>query len=152
MAFVHYLKKPELRNPVVVAAFAGWNDAAEAATTAIKFLMDRWKPAKFAEIEAEEFYVFTETRPTISTSKGLLRTISWPSNQFLAYTDPDQERDVILYLGVEPQLKWKTFTSTFMEVCKRFNVTEVVLLGAFLASIPHSLDVPMSGFSSSNEM
>ena len=84
MAFVHYLKKPELRNPVLVAAFAGWNDAADAATTAVKFLIDRWKPSKFAEIEAEEFYVFTETRPTISTKKGGPRAISWPSNHFLS--------------------------------------------------------------------
>src|SRR6516162_1482830 len=77
MALVHYLKKPELRNPVVVAAFAGWNDAADAATTAVKFLIDRWKPLKFAEIEAEEFYVSTETRPTISIKKGVSRAISW---------------------------------------------------------------------------
>lgn len=152
MAFVQYLKKPELRNPVVVAAFAGWNDAADAATTAIKFLIDRWKPLKFAEIEAEEFYVFTETRPTIHASKGIQRMITWPSNQFLAYTAPHFDRDVILFLGVEPQLKWKTFTSTFLEVCKRYAVSEVLLLGAFLANIPHSMEVPISGFSSNAEM
>ncbi len=151
MALVHYLKKPELRNPVVVAAFAGWNDAADAATTVVKFLIDRWKPTKFAEIEAEEFYVFTETRPTISASKGLLRAITWPSNYFYAFTAPQFDRDIILYLGVEPQLKWKTFTSTFLEVCKRFNVSEVLLLGAFLANIPHSMEVPVSGFSSNAE-
>ncbi len=148
MAFVHYLKKPELRNPVVVAAFAGWNDAADAATTAVKFLIDRWKPSKFAEIEAEEFYVFTETRPTVSAKKGVLRAISWPSNHFLSLNTPQFERDVILYLGVEPQLKWKTFTASYLDVCKRFNVSEVLLLGAFLANIPHSMDVPISGFSS----
>ena len=106
MAFVHYLKKPELRNPVLVAAFAGWNDAADAATTAVKFLIDRWKPLKFAEIEAEEFYVITETRPTVSAKKGVLRTISWPSNHFFSLITPQFERDIILYLGVEPQLKW----------------------------------------------
>jgi proteasome assembly chaperone (PAC2) family protein len=152
MAFVHYLKKPELRNPVVVAAFAGWNDAADAATTAVKFLIDRWKPIKFADIEAEEFFVFTETRPTISTRKGVLRAISWPSNQFLSLITPQFERDIILYIGVEPQLKWKTFTSGYLEVCKRFNVSEVLLLGAFLANIPHSMVVPISGFSSNPEM
>ncbi|HXX77630.1 MAG TPA: PAC2 family protein [Ktedonobacteraceae bacterium] len=151
MAFVHYLKKPELRNPVVVAAFAGWNDAADAATTAVKFLIDRWKPSKFAEIEAEEFYVFTETRPTISAKKGVLRAISWPANHFLSLTTPQFERDVILYLGVEPQLKWKTFTASYLDVCKRFNVSEVLLLGAFLANIPHSMDVPVSGFSSNSD-
>jgi proteasome assembly chaperone (PAC2) family protein len=151
MAFVHYLKKPELRNPVLVAAFAGWNDAADAATTAVKFLIDRWKPVKFAEIEAEEFYVFTETRPTISAKKGVLRAVSWPSNHFLSLITPQFERDIILYLGVEPQLKWKTFSSSYLDVCKRFNVSEVMLLGAFLANIPHSMDVPISGFSSNAE-
>jgi proteasome assembly chaperone (PAC2) family protein len=151
MAFVHYLKKPELRNPVVVAAFAGWNDAADAATTAVKFLIDSWKPTKFAEIEAEEFYVFTETRPTISASRGKLRAITWPANHFYAFTNPQFDRDIILYLGVEPQLKWKTFTATFLDVCKRFNISEVLLLGAFLANIPHSMEVPVSGFSSSAE-
>jgi proteasome assembly chaperone (PAC2) family protein len=152
MAFVHYLKKPELRNPVVIAAFAGWNDAADAATTAVKFLIDRWKPTKFADIEAEEFYVFTETRPTISARKGVSRAISWPSNQFLFLNTPQFERDIILYIGVEPQLKWKTFTSGYLEVCKRFNVSEVLLLGAFLANIPHSMVVPISGFSTNPEM
>jgi proteasome assembly chaperone (PAC2) family protein len=152
MAFVHYHKKPELRNPVVIAAFAGWNDAADAATTSIKFLIDRWKPTKIAEIEAEEFYVFTETRPTVHASKGIQRSINWPSNQFSSYAAPHLDRDIILYIGVEPQLKWKTFTSTFLEVCKRFNVSEMVLLGAFLANIPHSMQVPISGYSSNSEM
>ncbi len=151
MPFVQYLNEPELRNPVVIAAFAGWNDAADAATTAVKFLNDRWKPVRFAEIEPEEFYDFTETRPMIHASKGVQRIISWPTNQFLAYVDPHFDRDIILYLGVEPQLKWKTFTSTFLEVCTRFNVSEVLLLGAFLASIPHSIEVPVSGFSSNPE-
>lgn len=152
MAFVHYSKKPELRNPIVIAAFAGWNDAADAATTAIKFLIDRWKPIKFAEIAAEEFYVFTETRPTITARKGVLRAISWPSNHFFSLITPQFERDIILFLGVEPQLKWKTFTSSYLEICKRFNVSEVLLLGAFLANIPHSMDVPISGYSSNSEM
>lgn len=152
MAFVHYLTRPELRSPVLIAAFEGWNDAADAASTAIKVLMDRWEPAKFAEIEAEEFYDFTETRPTVAAHKGRVRTISWPSNAFMAYSSPAMERDVILFLGTEPQLKWKTFTATFLEVCKQFDVSEVLLLGAFLANIPHSLDVPISGLSSSPDM
>lgn len=152
MAFVHYLKKPELRSPVVVAAFSGWNDAAEAATTAVKFLIDRWKTVGIAEIEAEEFYVFTETRPTVQTKRGQVRSINWPVNQFYAFVDPTWERDVILFAGIEPQLKWKTFTSAFVEVCKRFNVSEVLLLGAFLANIPHSMDVPVTGYSSTQDM
>ena len=152
MAFVHYLSRPELRHPVVIAAFTGWNDAADAASTAIRVLMDRWKPEKFAEIESEEFYDFTATRPTVAANKDHVRVISWPSNIFMAYTSPYTERDVILFLGAEPHLKWKTYTSSFLEVCEGFNASEIVLLGAYLASIPHSLEVPISGFSSTQEM
>lgn len=152
MAFIEYHAEPQLRRPVLVAAFAGWNDAAEAATTAIKFLIDRWKPAKFAEIDPEEFYIFTETRPTVHASKGTLRIITWPDNQFFSHIAPDLDRDVILYLGIEPQLKWKAFTSAFLEACKRLHVSEVLLLGALLANIPHSMDVPISGFSSNEEL
>jgi proteasome assembly chaperone (PAC2) family protein len=152
MAFVQYHKQPELRDPVVVAALAGWNDAADAATTAIKFLIDRWKPTKLAEIEPEEFYVFTETRPTIKFIEGIQRTIVWPTNEFLFFKAPYLNFDVILYLGVEPQLKWKTFSQSFLEVCRRFKVSEVLLLGALLADVPHSIAVPISGTSSNAEM
>lgn len=152
MSFVQYHKQPELRSPVMIAAFGGWNDAADAATTAIKFLIDRWQPDKFAEIDSEEFFVFTETRPLVHFSKGSLRTLTWPSNQFFAYSAPELDHDIIVCLGTEPQLMWKTFTREFTELCKHFQTSEVLLLGAFLASIPHSLTVPISGFSSNPEL
>ena len=104
MAFIQYRRQPVLRNPVVIAGFAGWNDAADSATTAVKFLVDRWKPAKLAEIDIEEFLVFTETRPTTRLVNGE-RVIVWPTNQFLYHKTPNLDRDIILYLGVEPQLK-----------------------------------------------
>ena len=147
MPLIQYHRQPKLRSPVVVAAFGGWNDAADSATTAVKFLIERWKPLKLAEIDAEEFFVFTETRPTIRLVEGQ-RFINWPTSQFLYHDAPGLEHDVILYLGVEPQLKWKKFTESFLEVCKQFNASEVLLLGALLADIPHSMAVPMTGFSS----
>ncbi len=107
MEYIQYQSEPELRDPVVVAALGGWNDAADSATTAIKFLIDRWKPAKIADIEIEDFFVFTETRPIIKLVEGIQRTIVWPSSQFLAYQAPHLPYDIILYLGSEPQLKWK---------------------------------------------
>ncbi|HLH62693.1 MAG TPA: PAC2 family protein [Ktedonobacteraceae bacterium] len=152
MDYVQYYKQPELRDPLLIAAFAGWNDAADAATTAVKFLIDRWKPTKLAEIDPEEFFVFTETRPLVQSSKGIQNTIIWPSNQFLSYSAPYLDHDILIYLGAEPQLKWKTYTKTFMDVCKGFNVSQALLLGAFLVDIPHSMDVPISGFSSSPEL
>src|SRR5215467_1642388 len=147
MAFIQYRRQPVLRNPVVIAGFAGWNDAADSATTAVKFLVDRWKPAKLAEIDIEEFLVFTETRPSTRVVNGE-RVIVWPTNQFLYHKVPELDQDIILYLGVEPQLKWKKFVSGFLEICEHYNVSEILFLGAFLADVPHTRAVPISGFSS----
>lgn len=152
MSLIQYYKQPALRDPVVVVAFGGWNDAADSATTAIKFLIERWKPAKLAEIDCEEFFVFTETRPSIKLVDETEHVLIWPTNQFLAYVAPDFPRDMLLFIGTEPQLKWKLFSSTFLEVCKRFSASEVVFLGALLADIPHSIAVPISGSSSSRDV
>ena len=152
MSFIQYHSQPELRDPIMIVAFAGWNDAAESATTAVKFLIDKWKPTKFAEIDSEDFFVFTEARPTVKMVDGLQRTVVWPTNQFFAYVSPDSTRDTILFLGVEPQLKWKTFSQTYLEVCRRFNVSEVILIGALLAEVPHSAAVPISGTSTTTEV
>ncbi|HEY4036604.1 MAG TPA: PAC2 family protein [Ktedonobacteraceae bacterium] len=152
MSPIQYYEQLELRDPVVVAAFGGWSDAADSATTAVKFLIDRWKSQKIAEIEAEDFFVFTETRPTIKFGDGVQRTIVWPSNQFLAQHMEDLERDVILFTGVEPQLKWKTFSNAFLEICNHFSASEVVFLGSLLADVPHSVVVPITGSSSDSTM
>lgn len=152
MSFIQYHSQPELRDPIMIVAFAGWNDAADSATTAVKFLVDKWKPTKFAEIDSEDFFVFTEARPTVKLVDGLQRTVVWPTNQFFAYTSPDSTHDIILFLGVEPQLKWKTFSQTYLEICRRFNVSETVFLGALLAEVPHSAAVPISGTSTTTEV
>lgn len=153
MTFITYSQEPELRNPVLVAAFGGWNDAADAATTAIKFLIERWKPTRFGDIDGEEFFLYTETRPTVQMSKGTGRKLIWPGGRFLAHTnDPKLDHDIVLYLGPEPQLRWKTFAREFLEVCKHLHISEVLLLGAFLANIPHSATVPISGSASHPEL
>ncbi|MBO0782382.1 MAG: PAC2 family protein [Ktedonobacteraceae bacterium] len=144
MSYIHYHKQPALREPIAVVAFGGWNDAADSATTAVKFLNQRWRPTKVAEIDPEEFYVFTETRPMVKNVDGS-RVIIWPTNRFVAYVNPELPRDILLFVGVEPQLKWQAFSNAFLEVCKRFGVSEVVFLGAMLADIPHSIAVPISG-------
>ncbi len=148
MAFIEYSQEPDLRNPVLVAAFGGWNDAADAATTSIKFLIEHWKPLRFGEIDGEDFFLYTETRPTIQFTKGALRRLTWPGGRFFAHIDQQLDHDIVLYLGPEPQLRWKTFTREFLAVCKHLHISEVLLLGAFLANIPHSATVPISGFAS----
>ncbi|HEX7736912.1 MAG TPA: PAC2 family protein [Ktedonobacteraceae bacterium] len=153
MTFIEYSQELELHNPVLVAAFGGWNDAADAATTALKFLIERWKPQRFADIDGEDFFLYTETRPTVQFTKGQLRKLVWPGGRFLAHTgDPKLDHDIVLYLGPEPQLRWKTFAREFLGVCKHLNISEVLLLGAFLANIPHSATVPITGSASNPEL
>ena len=94
MAFIEYSQEPELRSPVLVAAFGGWNDAADAATTALKFLVEHWKPLRFAELEGEDFFLFTETRPTIQFTRGMLRKLIWPGGRFFFYSDPALDHDI----------------------------------------------------------
>lgn len=149
---IQYYEQLELRNPIVVAAFGGWSDAADSATTAIKFLVDHWKSQKIAEIEPEDFFVFTDTRPTVKLRDGVQRTIVWPCNQFVALHMEGFEHDMILFTGVEPQLKWKTFSAAFLEICNRFSVSEVIFLGSLLADVPHSVVVPITGSSSDSTM
>ena len=103
MAFIEYSQEPELRSPILIAAFGGWNDAADAATGALQFLIDHWKLLRFAEIDGEEFFLYTETRPTIQFAKGILRKLSWPCGRFFAHIDPSREHDIVLDLGPEPQ-------------------------------------------------
>jgi hypothetical protein len=139
---------PELHNTLLVVAFAGWNDAASSATTAVRLLTEKTDAKPLATIDPEEFFVFTENRPDVSLDESGLRSLSWPSNLF-SYVEnlPDLNRSLVTLQGLEPDLKWRTFTDTFMEICHRCNVTEVVMLGAMVATVPHTRPVPISGWS-----
>ncbi len=137
---------PSLRNPVLVMAFGGWNDAGQAATLAVRFLIDLWSAERFASIDSEEFFDFTTTRPMIHLMPDLQRELEWPSNAFFYKADPALSRDFVLLLGTEPQLKWRTFTEAVLQVAQRCGVTMVVGLGAFLGETPHSRSVPLTGF------
>jgi proteasome assembly chaperone (PAC2) family protein len=155
---------PELRNPVLVAAFAGWNDAAGAATWAVHFLVDRWGAQRFAEIEAEEFFSFTDTRPQTRLAGGVVREITWPDNEFFyvrAPTPPsgtrgrrraEPSRDMVLLLGTEPNLRWKAFTKIIIDLCHRLNVAQVALLGGLLADVPHTRPVPITAASTTTDL
>lgn len=129
---------------MVLAAFEGWNDAGDAASSAIGWFADRWDLTPFADIDPEEFYDFTSTRPEVRiTADG--RAIDWPSNEFLYGKLPGSERDVIVLQGVEPQLKWRTFTDLILDVADAYDATMVVTLGALLAEVPHSRPVNVAG-------
>jgi proteasome assembly chaperone (PAC2) family protein len=152
MDVVHWESRPALRRPVLVVAFQGWNDAAEGATVAARFLSRAWGARRFASIDPEEFYDFTETRPHVRLEDGHLRRISWPANELEAAALPGSQRDVVFLHGVEPQLRWRTFTNVVLDVAKALDVDLVVSLGALLAAVPHTRPVRIVGTAADPEV
>ena len=145
MAYVRWDERPKLTRPVLIAAFEGWNDAAEAATTAARYLRDRWGARPFASVDPEDFYDFSATRPEVRLD-GLSRRIIWPANE-LSSTTPLAAggRDVVVLIGSEPQLKWRTFCAELVSVAVELEVELMVTLGALLADVAHSRPVKITG-------
>ncbi|MYB48810.1 MAG: PAC2 family protein [Dehalococcoidia bacterium] len=142
---------PERRLPYMIAAFAGWADGAEATTRALRFLNRTLETKKVAEISPEEFYDFTSTRPqTLLDDKGE-RYISWPSNEFHAYVPDDDSPGLLLFSGVEPNLKWKAYCDTVIAVADRYGVELMVTLGSLFNTVPHTRPFPVSSVVSSQQ-
>lgn len=140
-------KPPTLRSPVLITAFEGWNDAGDAASIAARHFTDKWKGKALAEIDAEHFYDFTTSRPLVHLDHQRRRSLSWPSNLFRSCVVGECERDVIVLLGLEPQLRWRTFCDQVIETARILGVSQVVTLGALLADVPHSRPVEVYGAS-----
>jgi len=140
-----FLHRPALRRPVLVAAFEGWNDAGEAATTALGFVAAALDAETFAHIDPEEFYDFQQTRPTVRLADGSRRVIDWPTVEFQSVRLPASDRDVILVRGNEPNLRWRSFAREVLEVTRAFDAEMVVTLGALLADVPHTRPVQVVG-------
>ncbi len=135
-------------------AFGGWNDAAESATTAVKYLGTSFHAEKFAEIDPEEFYHFGLSRPHVRFKQGseTEREITWPTTEFSIAQTPDLARDVIVGVAVEPHLRWKTYCSLVLELARSCDVGLVLTLGALLAEVPHTRPVRLSGSASDPEL
>lgn len=147
-AVVEYLKietQPALKAPIAVCAFTGWNDAASAATNAARFIVRRLGARKFATIEAEPFYDFKEQRPSVRISARGDREVNWPTNEFFYARNPSGEHDIVVFIGTEPALRWRTFTSAHAELFRDLGADTVVSLGALLADVPHSRPVRVTG-------
>ena len=131
-----------MTDPVMICAFAGWNDGGEAATSAARFLKERWAARRFAGLDPEEFYDFQVHRPDVRLLDGITRLIDWPSNDFFhARVD---ERDVVLFLGLEPNTRWRTYCDSILQVGQELGAELLVTLGAFLADVPHSAPAPVN--------
>ncbi|MCP9485522.1 MAG: PAC2 family protein [Gaiellaceae bacterium MAG52_C11] len=140
--------RPTLQRPVLVAAFRGWNDGGQGATLAGGYLARVWEAERFAEIDPEGFVDFQANRPHVSLDEGMTRTIDWPENAFYHARVPGAERDVILLLGVEPSLRWRTFSGLVIELARDFGAELVVTLGSLLADVPHTRAAPVTGTAS----
>lgn len=145
MNYVTINQKPDVQLEYLLMAFSGWADAGEAATNTVRYIQRSLKAQKFAEIEPEEFYDFTQTRPYSVRTKEGLRRVHWPSNEFAWSVLPETGKGILFFLGIEPNLRWRTFSQTIADLAKNCGVKTVVHLGALLDAIPHTRDVRLTG-------
>lgn len=146
------MNPPRLRRPMMVCAFRGWNDAASAASTALETLADSLEVDVLAEVDPEDFYDFQANRPTISFSDSRHRRIDWPGNTLISARAEAAERDLVLFDGTEPNLKWRTYSDLIVEAAERLEVELVVILGSLIAEVAHSLPVPVTGVGTDEEL
>jgi proteasome assembly chaperone (PAC2) family protein len=144
--------RPELRSPVLVAAFRGWNDGGQAASLAAGYLAKLWSAQQFAEIDPEGFFDFQVTRPQVSLVDGVTRKVEWPETAFRHAGLPGVERDAVLLTGNEPNVRWKTFTGLIVDLVQELQVELVVTLGSLLADVPHTRPAPVTGSATDAEL
>ncbi len=149
---LHFESRPVLDRPVLVAAFRGWNDGGQGASLAGAYLARSWAAQEFATIDPEGFYDFQATRPVVSLVDGEQRRIDWPENSFLHAPMPGAGRDAIIMLGVEPNLRWRTFSELVAGVAHDFDVELVLTLGSLLADVPHTRPAPVTGSATDPEL
>jgi proteasome assembly chaperone (PAC2) family protein len=143
---------PELRAPILVCSFRGWNDAAGSASTALATVATSLDSELVATVDPEEFFDFQANRPTISLEEGQTRRIDWPANSLIAAEAPSAERDLLLLDGTEPNLRWRTFSEAIANAAERLGVDMVITLGALLAEVAHTLPVPITGLASDEDL
>ncbi len=152
METVRWQQRPELRSPVLVCAFRGWNDAGEAASSALDWLDTRFAASEFARIDPEEFFDFTAVRPTIRLTEGTIRTIDWPEWTLSSAQVDGADSDLVLLHGAEPSLRWRAFCEAIVSVASELGVARVISLGALLADVPHSRPVAITGIASDDSL
>jgi len=143
MDHLRWMAQPTLHRPTIIAAFTGWNDAGDAASNSVRHLIEAWNAQPLAEIDPEEFTDFATVRPHVRLTNNLTRHIVWPTVGLWHASTPGC--DVILVLGPEPAMRWRTFSEQIIGVAKQYNASLVLTLGALLADVPHTRDAPVTG-------
>lgn len=137
--------RPELRSPVLLGAFKGWNDAGEAASGAMEWLRHRWEAQRFARIDPDPYFDFQAVRPQVVLVEGVTRELHWPANECFSARLPSARRDAVLLSGVEPSYRWRDFCSDIVAVAQETGCEMVVTLGALLADVPHTRPLRITG-------
>ena len=143
----HVSDVPPLRDPVMVAAFEGWNDAGEAASGALAHLHEVWKATPLAEFDPENYHDFQVTRPMIATEEDGSRRITWPTTRLSVASPPGATRDVVLVRGIEPSMRWRAYCAELLGHVTQLRVGMLVTLGALLADVPHTRPIPVTSTS-----
>src|SRR5271166_3048205 len=141
-----------LRAPAMVCAFKGWNDAGDAASSAVAFLAGALDARPFARLDPEEFYDFQANRPCIRFGEHELREIVWPTVEISEAPAPRAPRDLVLVQGVEPSMRWSTLSANLVDLAEALGVQVVVTLGALLGDVPHTRPVAMTGHASDGSL
>jgi proteasome assembly chaperone (PAC2) family protein len=145
-------RRPSLERPVLIAAFRGWNDGGQGASLAAGYLAKTWDARRFADIDPEDFFDFQATRPHVRLEEGFTRRIDWPETAFFHARPAGMDRDAVLLLGVEPNLRWRTFSGLIVDFAGELGVELVVTLGALLADVPHTRPAPVTGSATDPEL
>src|SRR5919197_3379962 len=146
------VQRPDLRNAVLITAFRGWNDGGQGASLAGGYLAKTWTAQRFAEIEPEGFFDFQVTRPHVSLVEGVTRRIDWPETTFYHCRPDGLDRDIVLLLGIEPNVRWRTFSELVVGLARDVGVELFVTLGALLADVPHTRPSPVTGSATDPEL
>jgi predicted ATP-grasp superfamily ATP-dependent carboligase len=146
---VTFVDHPTLSRPTLICAFRGWNDGGEAASTAARYLVERWEGRPLAYLDPEEFYDFQVTRPTVRLEAGVSRVIEWPRGEFSSVSVGG--RDAVLFVAPEPNVRWRSFSSAIVEAARGLGSELLVTLGAFLTDVAHSRAVPVVGSAADEE-
>ena len=140
-----YESRFPLRNPVMISAFSGWNDAGESATVAIEHLLTTWSHHKLASLDSEEYYDFQVNRPTISLDAKVVREIVWPNTIVFEVATPHLAHDFLLVKGIEPSMRWRSFAREILDLADDYEVSMSIALGALLADVPHTRPIVVTG-------
>ena len=152
MDYIRTYEMPTLRRPVMVCAFSGWSDAGQAATGALHYLALKLSATKFADLDPEEFYEFTTMRPsTVIVAPGQ-REVRWPTNEFLCWKSRLGPHDLVLFIGIEPNLKWRTYVNALLSVAGQFDTARVLSIGSLMDMVPHTREVRTTGSGTTLEM